>query len=94
MLQKYCNEQNEKEGMSSSWIELTSPLKFALGVYLLVSLVLLYLKPDLMFKPDGTLREIGTSSEATPFPFWLATFTAGIIAYFWAYQYHFRITGE
>ncbi len=75
-------------------LELTTPISFAMAVYLLVALALYYAKPELMFDEEGGFRQLGTAGHETIFPFWLATFAAGIIGYFWAYQYGNGRTGS
>jgi len=51
-------------------------------LYLIGISVVLLLRPNLMFRPDGTWKEFGTiSSEHTVFPFWMFCVVWAIVSY-------------
>ena len=53
-------------------------------VYLIVVIVVLYIRPAFMFRADGTWKEFGLQGgeAASPFPFWLFCITWAIVSFF------------
>lgn len=58
-------------------------LLLAVILYLLSVVAVLYAKPSLMFREDGTWKEFGLhgSDQHTPFPFWLFCIVAALVSY-------------
>ncbi len=61
------------------WVFLSAGILYLLGVALV-----LYVKPELMFTPDGQWKEFGigqSEDRYSPFPFWLFCLAWAIVAY-------------
>ncbi|MAE87058.1 MAG: hypothetical protein CMB80_30275 [Flammeovirgaceae bacterium] len=58
-----------------------SPLRVAIGVYLLTFIVLYIVKPKIMFTKHKKMREFGTTNEKTILPIWLVGAIVGILSY-------------
>jgi hypothetical protein len=61
------------------WIFVTSGILYLMGIA-----VVLFLKPTLMFTPDGQWKEFGIGqdeSRYSPFPFWLFCLAWAIVSY-------------
>ena len=57
-------------------------LLYSAVLYLLGIAVVLYLRPKLMFKDDGTWKEFGAANaDSTYFPFWLFCVVWAVIAH-------------
>ncbi len=58
-------------------------LLLAAILYLLAVVAVLYVKPSLMFREDGTWKEFGLheSDQHTPFPFWLFCLVSALVSY-------------
>jgi hypothetical protein len=59
-----------------------SPLKDSVTILLVTAGLLYVQKPSVMFNPDGSMKPFGTKVGETTFPFFLATSTAGVSAYY------------
>jgi hypothetical protein len=62
-------------------------LWFAFGIYIIGIAVVLFLRPNIMFRPGkGTWKEFGISNTGsyTVFPFWLFTLVWAILSYVFA----------
>ena len=59
-------------------------IKFTLLIYLILSIVLYKLKPDIMFTESGAFKQFGLGDKRykTIFPFWLITTMMGIMVYY------------
>lgn len=61
------------------WVFLSAGIVYLLGVA-----VVLFVKPTLMFSPDGQWKEFGIGQREdrySPFPFWLFCLTWAIVSY-------------
>ena len=57
-------------------------LLYSAVLYLLGITIVLYLKPQLMFRQDGRWKEFGVNgADTTYFPFWLFCITWAVVAY-------------
>ena len=59
-------------------------LWFAFGIYIIGIAIVLFLRPNIMFRPGkGTWKEFGISNTGsyTVFPFWLFTLVWAILSY-------------
>jgi hypothetical protein len=58
-------------------------LLLAAILYLLSVVAILYVKPALMFREDGTWKEFGLheSDQHTPFPFWMFCLLSALLSY-------------
>ena len=61
------------------WVFLSAGALYLIGIA-----VMLVVKPEFMFTPDGNWKEFGigkTSEKYTPFPFWLFCLVWAVVAY-------------
>jgi hypothetical protein len=61
------------------WVFVSAGILYLLGVA-----VVLYVKPAMMFTPDGQWKEFGIGQDEarySPFPFWLFCLAWGIVSY-------------
>tara|TARA_B100001094_G_C18108407_1_gene759710 strand:+ start:981 stop:1250 length:270 start_codon:yes stop_codon:yes gene_type:complete len=60
-----------------------SPLSVALIFYILTCLLLLWIRPRIMFEENGNLKHLGTNlkNDETLLPLWLAALLVGIFVY-------------
>ena len=63
---------------------LNNRVKYAIGVYLVLVIILVLSKPKFFFKKNGQFKEFGTGNEKTVIPFWLILLIFAIISYYLA----------
>jgi hypothetical protein len=63
---------------------LNNRVKYAIGVYLVLVIILVLSKPKFFFKKNGQFKEFGTGHEKTVIPFWLVLLIFAIISYYLA----------
>lgn len=56
---------------------------YAIGIYIIGVAVVLFIRPKSMFRPGGTWKEFGLSTEGnyTVFPFWMFTLVWAVAAF-------------
>jgi heme/copper-type cytochrome/quinol oxidase subunit 2 len=60
----------------------------AISIYVMVFGILVYIKPNFLYNPDGSLREFGLgSNKKTVIPVWLASILIAIMSYFFVLYY-------
>ena len=59
-------------------------IKFTLLIYLVLSGLVYYLKPNMMFTESGNFKQFGLGDKRykTIFPFWLVTTMMGVMVYY------------
>ena len=59
-------------------------IKFTLLIYLVLSGLVYYLKPNMMFTESGHFKQFGLGDKRykTIFPFWLVTTMMGVMVYY------------
>ena len=62
-------------------LSIDKDLQPILMFYILLCVVLYYLKPEIMFHKDGKFKCFGTGSSKTIAPFWVVTLMGGILFY-------------
>ena len=62
-------------------ISIDNNLRLTIYFYTLLSVVLYYLKPKLLFDDIGNFKQFGTDNNKTILPFWLVTQSLSIIVY-------------
>lgn len=63
-------------------INIDNNLKLTIYFFILLSVILYYLKPKLLFDDIGNFKQFGTDNDKTILPFWLVTQSLSIIVYF------------
>jgi hypothetical protein len=57
-------------------------LSFSILIYLIVYLLICYIKPSFIFNHDGSLREFGiNNSRKTVIPIWILSLLISILSY-------------
>lgn len=59
-----------------------SPLRKAIMLLLVASVVLIVIKPDIMYDERDQFRTFGTGQEQSLMPFWLAITLVGLVGYY------------
>lgn len=62
---------------------MTRTVWYAVLLYIMGVSIVLYMRPESMFRPGGTWKEFGISSQAnyTVFPFWMFTIVWAVLSY-------------
>ena len=56
-------------------------VKVTLIMFVILSITIYYLKPQIMFNPDGSFKQFGLTKDKTIYPYWLSCLILGIIVY-------------
>ena len=65
-------------------IQLDKHIKLTLLIYLIICGTIYYMKPNMMFSPNGSFKRFGMGDKRynTIFPFWLVTTMIGVMIFY------------
>jgi hypothetical protein len=63
-------------------------LPSAIILYLVLSFILIFLKPNIFLDKDGNIKPFGTGENKSIIPLWLVFMFVGIFSYFVVFLYH------
>ena len=65
-------------------LQLGKHIKLTIIIYVLIGIILYYLKPAMMFSPNGDFKKFGMGDKRynTVFPYWLVTTMMGFMVFY------------